>query len=365
MSAMSEIAALEKHACPACGAQAEWNPAKQKLVCPFCGTESPYHDRSRRPAQIEELDLVKTLREMPDDAARLADRAAHRAVPELQGGDGVRPDARRAELRVLRLAGARRLPGDQGADPAAEPAAVQGRRETSVREQIRRWYASKWLAPGTLKRTRARRHRPRRLHPVLDVRRAGALPVGGRGRALLLHDRDVPRQPGATADAAGAARALGAGRPASSITSSTTSRCRARRACRSDLLRAGRAVSDAASWCPTTRRFSRASSSSTTRSCCSTRRSGRRSRCTQKLEALCAAAGSRRHVPQPARSTRRSRADVQAHPRAGLAADVHLRRRSVPGGRQRLHGDDGRAVPEEPVEDRCSSCCWRSLYWSS
>ena len=50
---MPEISALEKHACPACGAQAEWNPAKQKLVCPFCGTESPYQcevgdGRSRR-----------------------------------------------------------------------------------------------------------------------------------------------------------------------------------------------------------------------------------------------------------------------------------------------------------------------------
>ena len=34
-----EVRALDKHACPACGAQAEWNPAKQLLVCPFCGTE--------------------------------------------------------------------------------------------------------------------------------------------------------------------------------------------------------------------------------------------------------------------------------------------------------------------------------------
>ena len=44
-----EISALDKHACPACGAQAEWNPTKQKLVCPFCGTESPYQfDRDDR-----------------------------------------------------------------------------------------------------------------------------------------------------------------------------------------------------------------------------------------------------------------------------------------------------------------------------
>ena len=42
---MPEIAALEKHPCAACGAQAEWNPAKQKLVCPFCGTEAPYAGR--------------------------------------------------------------------------------------------------------------------------------------------------------------------------------------------------------------------------------------------------------------------------------------------------------------------------------
>ena len=32
----SPVSALEKHECPACGAQAEWNPGKQKLICPFC-----------------------------------------------------------------------------------------------------------------------------------------------------------------------------------------------------------------------------------------------------------------------------------------------------------------------------------------
>ena len=39
---MADVVALEKHECPACGAQAEWHPGKQKLICPFCGTESPY-----------------------------------------------------------------------------------------------------------------------------------------------------------------------------------------------------------------------------------------------------------------------------------------------------------------------------------
>src|SRR5258708_4699002 len=57
--------ALEKHPGPACGAQAEWNPGKQKLICPFWGTESPYQVTAT--GGIEELDLVRALREMPDD----------------------------------------------------------------------------------------------------------------------------------------------------------------------------------------------------------------------------------------------------------------------------------------------------------
>ncbi len=58
---MAEIVALEKHPCPACGAQAEWNPAKQKLVCPFCGTEAPYAVDTDT-GKVQELDLVSALR---------------------------------------------------------------------------------------------------------------------------------------------------------------------------------------------------------------------------------------------------------------------------------------------------------------
>ena len=62
----AEIAALDKHACPACGAQAEWNPTHQKLVCPFCGTESPYHIDHTTGAVVE-VDLVRALRELPEE----------------------------------------------------------------------------------------------------------------------------------------------------------------------------------------------------------------------------------------------------------------------------------------------------------
>jgi len=33
--------ARDKYHCPACGAEAHWNPARDALVCPYCGTTSP------------------------------------------------------------------------------------------------------------------------------------------------------------------------------------------------------------------------------------------------------------------------------------------------------------------------------------
>ncbi len=145
------IAAVEKHPCPACGAQAEWNPGKQKLVCPFCGTESPYHVTAT--GEIQELDLVRALREMPDDQRgweterrtvqcrsckavsvfdpkRVGQRCEFCGSPELVDYEEIKSPIRPQSLLPFRVP------------------------ESTVREQIRRWYKSKWLAPGSLK-TRA------------------------------------------------------------------------------------------------------------------------------------------------------------------------------------------------------------------
>ena len=64
---MSQLTALEKHSCAACGAQAEWTPSKQLLVCSFCGTVAPFSlDQN---GKVVELDLVKALREFSLRAA--------------------------------------------------------------------------------------------------------------------------------------------------------------------------------------------------------------------------------------------------------------------------------------------------------
>ena len=223
-----------------------------------------------------------------------------------------------------------------------------------VRDDIRRWWRSKWLAPGRLARA-ALVDTVRSLYiPYWTFDARSALSVGSRGRLPLLRQvegRDskgqrVTRQERRTRwepasgvvdhvlrRRAGAGHAGTAARPAA----------------------AGRAVSDAGSRCRTTRRFSPATSSSTTRSCCSTPRSGRRSRCTRALEAAVRAAGAGRYLPQPADSSRLLGPDVQARARAGLAAVLQLRRQSVSGDRQRLHGTHRRQVSRTASGRSCCS----------
>src|SRR5512145_1856081 len=146
---MTEIAALDKYPCAACGAQAEWNPAKQLLVCPFCGTEAPFTVDAATGA-IEEIDLVRALRDLPDDQRGWL---AEKRTVQCQS------------CRAVSVFDPARV--GQNCDFCGSPALVDYTEikapirpqsllpfkvtESQVREQIRQWYASKWFAPGKLK----------------------------------------------------------------------------------------------------------------------------------------------------------------------------------------------------------------------
>jgi hypothetical protein len=146
---MSDVAALEKYPCAACGAQAEWNPAKQLLVCSFCGTAAPFKVDATT-GVITEIDLVTALRELPDEQRgwltdkRTVQCQSCKAVtvfdPERVGqhcefcGSPALIDYKeiKAPIRPQSL-----LPFKVG--------------QEQVREKLRAWYASKWLAPNALK----------------------------------------------------------------------------------------------------------------------------------------------------------------------------------------------------------------------
>lgn len=147
---MNEIAAREKHACAACGAQAEWNPAKQLLVCPFCGTEAPY-ELDTDTGKIREIDLVKALREMPEE---LRGWRAERQSVQCQSCKAVMVfDPTRVGQNCEFCGSASLIAYEEIKSPIRPQSLLPFKvPETQVRESMRRWYASKWFAPGALKR---------------------------------------------------------------------------------------------------------------------------------------------------------------------------------------------------------------------
>jgi len=142
------VSAVEKHPCPACGAQAEWNPGKQKLVCPFCGTESPYTVSAT--GAIEELDLVRALREIPDEARGWQTERITVQCQSCKAVSVFAPD--RVAQRCEFCGSPAIVPYEEIKSPIRPQSLLPFRvADTSVREQIRRWYKSKWLAPNALK----------------------------------------------------------------------------------------------------------------------------------------------------------------------------------------------------------------------
>lgn len=145
---MSEVTALSKFACPACGAEAVWTPSKHALVCPYCGTVSPAELKSDG-SLVEENDLVAMLRSIPDDQRGWA---AVRKTVKCQSCQAISVfDEKRVAqncdfcgspaIIAMDDVGAPIRPGSQLPFKIAE---------SQVREDIRRWYASHFWAPNAL-----------------------------------------------------------------------------------------------------------------------------------------------------------------------------------------------------------------------
>lgn len=148
--APAEIGALEKHACAACGAPVEWNPAKQELACPFCGTVAPA-ELDRETGKVREIDLVRALREMPEDRrgwgtakqsvqcqsckavsvfdpGRVGQRCDFCGSPALVPYDAIKAPIRPEGLLPFRIA------------------------KSDAATRLKQWIGSRWFAPNALKR---------------------------------------------------------------------------------------------------------------------------------------------------------------------------------------------------------------------
>jgi DNA-directed RNA polymerase subunit RPC12/RpoP len=149
---MSEAIAQKKFSCPACGAEAQWNPAKKALVCPFCGMTSPAQIELNAAGDevIVEHDLVAALRGIPDDQRGWQ---ANKTSVKCQSCQAISVfDAERVGQRCDFCGSSALVPYEEIKE-AFRPESLLPMKisENQVRDSIRRWYGSRWFAPNKLK----------------------------------------------------------------------------------------------------------------------------------------------------------------------------------------------------------------------
>jgi DNA-directed RNA polymerase subunit RPC12/RpoP len=146
----AETAAQDKFACPACGGEATWDPAKQALVCPFCGTVSPAK-LDADTGKLVEHDLVTALRGLTDEARGWAIEKRSVRCQSCQAISVLDP-ARQAQR--CEFCGSAQLVPYQQTKESFRPEGVLPFKiaEDRARDGIRAWYGRLWLAPNALKR---------------------------------------------------------------------------------------------------------------------------------------------------------------------------------------------------------------------
>jgi Zn finger protein HypA/HybF involved in hydrogenase expression len=146
--------ARAEYHCPACGAEAHWNPGKQRLICPFCGTESPATLEVRNgTTSIVEHDLVAALRNIPDSARGWQ---AVKTQVRCQSCQAISVfDAEKVGKNCEFCGSAALVPYEEVKD-AFRPESLLPLKisESDARDLIRKWYGRQWFAPNRF-RTKA------------------------------------------------------------------------------------------------------------------------------------------------------------------------------------------------------------------
>ncbi len=153
---MADVVARNKFSCPACGAEAIWDPGKKALICKYCGTTSPANIElsSSGEETIVEHDLVAALRSIPDSARGWE---ASKTQVKCQSCQAISVfDPERVGQRCDFCGSSALVPYEEVKEAFRPESLLEFKvSETEVREAIRKWYGSRWFAPNALK-TRAK-----------------------------------------------------------------------------------------------------------------------------------------------------------------------------------------------------------------
>ena len=144
---MAEVTATAKYACPACGAQATWNPGKHALVCGSCGTESAAELKTQ--GEVVEHDLLATLATLQTRETGLAREAVEVKCRSCEAISSFEPHR---VAQNCEFCGSAALVPYEAVNEVIRPELLLPMKvaETQVREDMRRWYGSRWFAPNAL-----------------------------------------------------------------------------------------------------------------------------------------------------------------------------------------------------------------------
>lgn len=140
--------ARAKFNCPACGGEAQWNPAKHALICPYCGTESPAELLVRDDTTvIVEHGLAEALRAIPDTARGWQ---AEKTSVQCQSCRAISVFDPEKISRSCEFCGSTALVPYEQVKDAFRPESLLPLKisEPRARELIRAWYGRQWLAPN-------------------------------------------------------------------------------------------------------------------------------------------------------------------------------------------------------------------------
>ncbi|MBN9689643.1 MAG: zinc ribbon domain-containing protein [Verrucomicrobia bacterium] len=148
---MAEVVSQNKFPCPACGAEATWNPAKQALVCGYCGTVSPASPPADAPPPlgIQEHDLTSALQSIPEGERGWKTERVEVLCQSCQAISVFEPS--RVGQRCDFCGSSALVPHEQTQQPFRPESLLQFKiSDTQVRDAIREWYGQRWFAPNAL-----------------------------------------------------------------------------------------------------------------------------------------------------------------------------------------------------------------------
>jgi hypothetical protein len=146
---VSEVTAQKEFHCPSCGAEAHWNASKQALVCNYCGTIAPMQPDTAAAGGGIEKDLIAALQSIGDEGRGWETERRSVKCQSCQAITVFEPS--RAAQRCDFCGSASIIPVEEQTRPIRPESLLEFKLpETAVREAIRKWYGSRWFAPGNL-----------------------------------------------------------------------------------------------------------------------------------------------------------------------------------------------------------------------